>query len=79
MMFANPVMLALCWAIHIISFATLTFASVDNNLQVRKAAGMSSGESLQILGRALSLAKRDAVYKNSTKLDKSWNGATLLS
>jgi hypothetical protein len=59
-------------------FFTFISAFPENNLQVRTAPGSSQEESVQILGRALSLVKRNVVYQNSTKLDRSWVGATLL-
>ncbi|KAF4633483.1 hypothetical protein G7Y89_g4624 [Cudoniella acicularis] len=77
-MFVKPLMFALSWAL-VISSATASLAVVKSDLKVRNAPGVSSDQTLEVLGRALSSRniKRDTTYTNSTTFDRSWNGAIL--
>jgi hypothetical protein len=73
--------LALNWAMAL-SFVAAGLAPLNSNLQIRNAPGISVSDTLWALRRALSSAtnlKRDTVFKNSTSLDTSWNGAVLFS
>ncbi|KAH6717353.1 hypothetical protein BKA61DRAFT_573392 [Leptodontidium sp. MPI-SDFR-AT-0119] len=58
-------------------------ATLNSNLRVRNAPGGSSTDTLRLFHRSLSAATltRDTgtVFKNSTSLDTSWNGAVLFS
>lgn len=73
--------IALSWGMGL-SFVAGGLAPLNRNLQIRNAPGTSSSDTLLTLRRALSSAatvKRDTVFKNSTSLDTSWNGAVLFS
>lgn len=53
-----------------------------NILDSGNAIQASSSDSLQAVHRAIASAafsKRDRVFKNSTSLDRSWNGAVLFT
>ncbi|CZR52289.1 uncharacterized protein PAC_02166 [Phialocephala subalpina] len=69
-MYSKYYMFVLSWIIGT-SFVTASLVSLSNAPQSRNSA----------FRRALSSPslKRDIVYKNSTTLDKSWNGAELIS
>jgi hypothetical protein len=60
--------LTLIWALGVVVTASL--APVNSNLQFRNAFSDAS---------AAKTHKRGTIFKNSTSLDKSWNGATLFS
>lgn len=78
MFFVNPT-LALTWAAAL-SAVTATISSPS--IQVREVPGASSADTLHALRRSLveiGSQKRDTELKNSTTLNKSWDGATLLS
>jgi hypothetical protein len=60
--------LTLIWSLETVVTATLV--PLNSNLQFRNALSDTS---------AAGIHKRDTVFKNSTKFDKSWNGATLFS
>ncbi|KAI1409236.1 hypothetical protein F5Y13DRAFT_203648 [Hypoxylon sp. FL1857] len=68
------------WAI---ACSTVSAATSQNlAINVRDAPGASHADTLRALRRSivnLKSQKRDTVLKNSTTLDKSWDGATLLS
>ncbi|KAI1370550.1 hypothetical protein F4677DRAFT_350329 [Hypoxylon crocopeplum] len=70
------------WAI---ASSTVSAAISSSNVavEVRDAPGASPGDTLNALRRSLIAIqqshKRDMLVKNSTRLDKSWDGATLLS
>jgi hypothetical protein len=66
MLFKNCI-LTLIWALG--TAVTASLAPVNSNLQFRSAFSHAS---------AAKTVKRDTVFKNSTLLNKSWNGATLL-
>jgi hypothetical protein len=70
---------ALSWAG--LGFVFADVAPLNTNFQIRNAAGTSSDDTLYALRRSLSsaAAKRDTVFKNSTSLNKSWDGVTLFS
>jgi hypothetical protein len=72
-------MFVFSWAM-VSGFVAAGLVPLNSDLQVRNAPGISSPDTLLALGRTLSSAailKRETVYKNSTTLDTSWNGATL--
>ncbi|KAI0891492.1 hypothetical protein F4806DRAFT_501041 [Annulohypoxylon nitens] len=71
-------LLALSWALALDSVSAAT-PSPNLALDVRNAPGSSTEDTLLALRRSLAGIKRDTILKNSTTLDKSWNGATLLS
>ncbi|KFZ13072.1 hypothetical protein V502_06778, partial [Pseudogymnoascus sp. VKM F-4520 (FW-2644)] len=78
-MFQSYFLFALCWAICLGSVAA-GVAPLNSNLQIRNAPATSSSETLWALRRALASArdvKNDTVFKNSTSLDTSWDGAVL--
>jgi hypothetical protein len=74
-------MITLAWAIGA-CFVAASYASLNNNLQIRNAPGSSSKDTLLAVRRGLSsaaLVKRDTNLKtNTTTLDRSWAGATLI-
>ena len=74
----NHLGLSLLWAVSA-SAATVGHALASQAARVRNAPGMSTSETLTALRRALSLAERDTVFKNSTSMNKSWDGAVLFS
>lgn len=78
-MFKSYFLFALCWAICL-SFVDAGVAPLNSNLQIRNAPATSSSETLWAIRRALSSAaavKNDTTFKNSTSLDKNWDGAVL--
>ncbi|KAI2470741.1 hypothetical protein F4781DRAFT_389679 [Annulohypoxylon bovei var. microspora] len=77
MLLANP-FLTLSWALALSSVSAAT-PSPNRALDVRNTPGSSTADTLLALRQSLAGIKRDTVLKNSTTLDKSWNGATLLS
>ncbi|KAI5863650.1 hypothetical protein GGS23DRAFT_508764 [Durotheca rogersii] len=80
MLLANS-FVALGWA-AVWGAAAATIPSSDISVSVRDMPGASSAYTLQALGRSLrrlQSQKRDTIFKNSTSLEKSWDGATLLS
>lgn len=79
-MLASYFILALSWAIGL-NFVSAELAPLNSDLEIRNAPGTSSMHTLLALRRALSASalKRDTVFKNSTSLDKSWDGAVLFS
>ncbi|KAI1385464.1 uncharacterized protein F4822DRAFT_413106 [Hypoxylon trugodes] len=69
------------WATAISAISAST-SSPNIAVDVRDTPGVSHADTLRALRRSLvnlQYQKRDTVLKNSTTLDKSWNGATLLS
>ncbi|KAI1803091.1 hypothetical protein F4811DRAFT_562766 [Daldinia bambusicola] len=79
-MFVKPLHL-LGWAAAF-SSASASISSSDVQVNVRDAPGSSSADTIRALRRSLielKLRGKDTVLKNSTDLNKSWNGATLLS
>ncbi|KAI1088314.1 hypothetical protein F5B19DRAFT_486056 [Rostrohypoxylon terebratum] len=77
MLLTNP-FLTLSWALALGSVSAAT-PPPNLALDVRNAPGSSTEDTLLALRRSLAGIKRDTILKNSTTLDKSWNGATLLS
>ncbi|KAI1773260.1 hypothetical protein F4818DRAFT_423730 [Hypoxylon cercidicola] len=80
-MFLMKPTLALSWAAAL-SAVTATISSPDMTVDVRDIPGASSADTLHALRRSLveiGSRRRDTVLKNSTTLNKNWNGATLLS
>ncbi|KAI1207670.1 uncharacterized protein F4807DRAFT_173895 [Annulohypoxylon truncatum] len=77
MFLTNP-FLTLSWALALSSVSAAT-PSPNLAVDVRNAPDSSTADTLLALRRSLAGIKRDTVLKNSTTLDKSWNGATLLS
>lgn len=78
-MAVSYLMIGLCWALSFSHVAT-GLASPNNNLQIRNEPGTSSFDTLAAIRRSLLGLKRDkTVFKNSTSLDTSWDGAVLLS
>lgn len=58
-----------------------TSAALDHTVRTRNAPGASDIDTYRAIGRAISevaAQKRDVELKNSTTLDKSWDGAILL-
>ena len=53
---------------------------LNSGLRLRHAAGAASSDTLYALRRSLSslATKRDTVFKNSTSINTSWSGVTLL-
>ncbi|KAK8075917.1 hypothetical protein PG994_003189 [Apiospora phragmitis] len=71
----------LTWAAGIILVAAAA-ASSDVSIRTRDHPGLSSADTLRAFQRAvteISLREVSPVFKNSTSLDKSWDGATLFS
>ena len=66
---------ALAWA----SFSLAAAKSSPLDLTARNTHRQSNGATVQAIGQALSLLKRDTIFQNSTTIDKSWNGAVLFS
>lgn len=65
-----------------ISFAAGSVVTLNNDLQLHSAPRAFPVDTSRSLPRAHSLTpllKRGTVFKNSTTLDKSWNGAVLFS
>ncbi|OTB02076.1 hypothetical protein M426DRAFT_62913 [Hypoxylon sp. CI-4A] len=80
-MFLGKPLVALSWAAGFGAVLAIT-PSPNVELGVRDAPGASSVDTLHALRRSLINLKaqsRDTELKNSTSLDKSWDGATLLS
>ncbi|XXH01812.1 hypothetical protein Hte_008173 [Hypoxylon texense] len=80
MFFAKPA-LALGWAAAL-GTVTAAISSPDMAVNVRDIPGASPADTLHALRRSLldiKSQRRDTVLKNSTTLDKNWDGATLLS
>ena len=67
---------ALVWASGFSSAAT---KSIQLDHTARNIHPQSYQDTVQAIGRALSAVKRDTVFKNSTTINKSWNGAVLFS
>ena len=76
-------MAALAFAVASNGQVITDLAPLNSNLQVRNAPGASSTDTLRLLHRSLAAAslKRDTdtVFKNSTSLNTSWDGAVLFS
>ncbi|KAI1073992.1 hypothetical protein F5B20DRAFT_565146 [Whalleya microplaca] len=73
--------MGLGWA-TIFTAIAVTASPTDAVVQVRNVPGTSTTDTLNAIRRSLmdiGAQRRDTVMKNSTKLDKSWDGATLLS
>jgi hypothetical protein len=70
--FAGPIALALTFSLVIAKPSSL-------DLIVRNTHPASDADTVQAVRRALSVVERDTVLKNSTTLDKTWNGAVLFS
>ncbi|KAI1453892.1 hypothetical protein F4805DRAFT_469739 [Annulohypoxylon moriforme] len=77
MFLTNP-FLTLSWALALSSVSAAT-PSPNLAVDVRNTPGSSTSDTLLALRRSLAGIKRDTVLKNTTTLDKSWNGATLFS
>jgi hypothetical protein len=80
-MLASQLLFALSW-VSVLSLVAAGIAPLNNNFELRNAPGTSSSDTLRALRRSLSSAaivKRDTVFKNSTSLDSSWDGAVLFS
>ncbi|KAL7619871.1 hypothetical protein AAE478_010417 [Parahypoxylon ruwenzoriense] len=80
MFLANPRFI-LGWAVAFGALATAV-SSPDIVVDVRDVSSASSADTLHALRRSLlriRSQRRDTVLKNSTTLDKNWDGATLLS
>ncbi|KAI0886956.1 uncharacterized protein GGS22DRAFT_187036 [Annulohypoxylon maeteangense] len=77
MFLTNP-LIALTSALALSSVSAAT-PSPNLAVDVRNAPGSSTADTLLALRRSLAGIKRDTVLKNTTTLDKSWNGAILLS
>lgn len=57
-------------------------ASSDVTIRTRDAPGLSSADTLRAFQRAvIEISRREVkpIFKNSTSLEKSWDGATLFS
>ncbi|KAG9237642.1 hypothetical protein BJ875DRAFT_518013 [Amylocarpus encephaloides] len=80
-MLVTRFVLFLGWAMRLLHVAASLVPS-NANLHIRNAPGTTPEDTLRSLGRALSSAvkfKRDqkAVYKNTTSVAKTWDGAIL--
>ncbi|KAI1136500.1 hypothetical protein F5Y05DRAFT_391476 [Hypoxylon sp. FL0543] len=81
MMLLSKPFLICSWAIAC-SIVSATTSYQDLEINVRDTPAASHAETLYALRRSilnLKSQKRNTVLKNSTTLDKSWDGATLLS
>lgn len=71
----------LAWATGIM-LAAAAAASSDVTIRARDTPGLSSADTLRAFQRAvIEISRREVspVFKNSTSLEKSWDGATLFS